>query len=87
MLNIIKDGSANLNSEGGKQMSSESLKKAVEDSGYKQNFIAEKVGVSEQTLSAILNGRQKIDVDTFFGIANVLRMTPNELYVYGEGGE
>ena len=68
-------------------MSSESLKKAVEDSGYKQNFIAEKVGVSEQTLSAILNGRQKIDVDTFFGIANVLRMTPNELYVYGEGGE
>ena len=87
MLNIIKDGSANQNSEGGKQMSSESLKKAVEDSGYKQNFIAEKVGVSEQTLSAILNGRQKIDVDTFFGIANVLRMTPNELYVYGEGGE
>lgn len=68
-------------------MSSESLKKAVEDSGYKQNFIAEKVGVSEQALSAILNGRQKIDVDTFFGIASVLRMTPDQLYTYGEGGE
>lgn len=55
------------------------LSTAIDESGLKQKFIAEKVGVSEQALSAMLKGRQKIDVDTFFAIAVVLHMTPEQI--------
>lgn len=61
----------------------EKLGRAIDESGLKQKYIAEKVGVSEQVLSGMLNGRQKIDIDTFFAIAVVLRMTPSEIYSFG----
>lgn len=63
----------------------ERLADAIEASGLKQKFIAEKAGISEQALSAMLNGRQKIDADTFFAIAVVLRMSPDEMYSYRKG--
>ena len=63
-------------------MTAERLNAAIEESGLKQKFIAEKAGISEQALSAMLNGRQKIDVDTFFAIAVVLHMTPDEIYEF-----
>lgn len=63
-------------------MTAEKLNAAIEGSGLKQKFIAEKAGISEQALSAMLNGRQKIDVDTFFAIAVVLHMTPDEIYEF-----
>ena len=66
-------------------MAAERLKKAIEANGLKQKFIAEKVGISEATLSAMLNGNQKIDVETFFAIATVLRMTPDEIYEFRKG--
>lgn len=56
--------------------------KAVIDSGMKQKFIADHIGVSEPTFSAMMSGRRKIDVDEFFGICEVLKMTPDNLYNY-----
>lgn len=55
---------------------------AVSDSGLKQRFIAERIGVSEQVFSAMLAGKRKIDVDEFFGLCQVLNKTPEELYHY-----
>ena len=66
-------------------MIADKLNKAIEQRGIKQKFIAEKTGVSEQALSAMLNGRQKIDVETFFAIAGVLHMTPDEICGLKEG--
>lgn len=66
-------------------MAAQKLKAAIEASGMKQKFIAEKVGISEQALSAMLKGTQKIDVDTFFAIAVVLRMTPDQIYGFRKG--
>ena len=61
-------------------MTAVKLKEAISKSGLKQKFIAEKIGISEAALSTMLNGNQKIDVDTFFSIVEVLRMTPDEIY-------
>lgn len=55
---------------------------AVVDSGVKQKYIAEHIGVSEPVFSAIMAGKRKIDVDEFFGICEALRMTPDYLYNY-----
>jgi len=66
-------------------MAAAKLKAAIDASGLKQKFIAEKVGISEAALSSMLNGNQKIDIDTFFAIAVILRMTPDEIYGYRKG--
>lgn len=63
-------------------MCNDNVRAAIEDSGMKQKFIAEKAGISEQTLSAIMNGRQKIGADLFFVISEILKITPEELYHY-----
>ena len=63
-------------------MTAERLNAVIEASGLKQKYIAEKAGVSEQALSAMLNGRQKIDVDTFFAIAVTLHLTPDQIYEF-----
>ncbi len=63
----------------------EKMSAAIEESGLKQKFIAEKIGIGENTLSAMLNGRQKIDVDTFFAIAVVLHLTPDQIYAFRKG--
>ena len=56
--------------------------RAIADSGMKQKFIAEKIGMSEPTFSAMLAGKRKIDVDEFFKICVVLKMRPEVLYNY-----
>lgn len=66
-------------------MAAEKLRAAIEERGVKQKFIAEKIGISETALSLMLNGNQKIDVDTFFAIASVLKMTPDEIYAFKKG--
>lgn len=66
-------------------MAAEKLKAAITSRGLKQKFIAEKAGISEAALSAMLSGNQKIDVETFFKIAMVLKMTPDEIYEFREG--
>lgn len=63
-------------------MAAEKLTAAIEARGIKQKFIADKLGISESALSAMLKGRQKIDIDTFFGICSLLQMTPDEIYAF-----
>ena len=58
------------------------VRAAIEDMGVKQKFIAEKTGISEAALSAMLNEKQKISADDFFAIAYVLRIQPEALYNY-----
>lgn len=67
-------------------MVNDRVSKAIADSGMKQKYIAERIGVSEPTFSAILAGRRKIDVDEFFGICAILKMKPDDLYHYKEQG-
>lgn len=59
-----------------------SVRQAIEDSGLKQRFIADKAGISEQALSAMINERQKIGVDEFFAFCQILGKSPEELYHY-----
>lgn len=66
-------------------MTAEKLREMIAERGLKQKFIAEKIGISETALSAMLNGRQIIDVDVFFAIAVLLRMTPDEIYEFRKG--
>ncbi len=63
-------------------MVNERINAAVEDSGLKQKYIADRIGVSEPTFSAILSGKRKVDVDEFFSICQVLQKTPEQLYYY-----
>ena len=63
-------------------MVNEHISAAVADSGLKQKYIAERIGMSEPTLSAVLAGKRKVDVDEFFGLCQVLKKTPEELYHY-----
>lgn len=48
------------------------LKKYLDDNGYKQKFIAQKVEVSEATLSLILLGKAKCPLETYVSICQVL---------------
>lgn len=63
-------------------MVNERICAAVTDSGLKQKYIAVNIGMSEPTFSAVLAGKRKIDVDEFFKLCQVLKMTPSELYHY-----
>jgi antitoxin component HigA of HigAB toxin-antitoxin module len=61
------------------------LKAAIDSRGVKQKWLANEIGVSETALSAMLSGKQKIDVETFFAIVTVLRMTPDEICALKKG--
>ena len=63
-------------------MVNESIRAAVVDSGLKQKFIADAIGMSEPTFSAVLYGKRKVDVDEFFKLCQVLKMSPTDLYSY-----
>ena len=63
-------------------MVNECIRAAVIDSGLKQRFIADAIGMSEPTLSAVLSGKRKVDVDEFFRLCQVLQKSPSELYNY-----
>ena len=60
---------------------------AVERSGIKKKVIADRIGVSEQTFSAMLAGRRKISADEFFNLCLALGVSPNELYGFSKREE
>lgn len=68
-------------------MVNERISAAVADSGLKQKYIADRIGMSEPTFSAMLAGKRKVDVDEFFGLCQVLKKTPEELYHYERAQE
>ena len=63
-------------------MVNEKIKAAIEASGIKQKFIADKAGITENMLSAIITGRRKISADEFFRISDVLGMEAKDLFNY-----
>lgn len=61
----------------------ERVNKYLKDNGIKQNFLSEKTGIPENTLSMILNGKIKMDADKFVDIIKALGLDPNE-FIYSE---
>lgn len=57
----------------------EKIKKYMEDNGIKQNYVSEKSGIPENTLSMILNGKRKLDADEAVLIFKALGTTPNDI--------
>jgi len=71
-----------------KSVTSENIRKIIQDKGLKQIAVAEKAGYSNGKFNNMLNGRKLItDVDVS-NIANALGVEPNDLYGIGkEGGK
>lgn len=63
-------------------MVNDNVRAAIVASGLKQKFVADRIGMSEQTFSAILTGQRKITVEEFFKLSDVLNMKPEALYDY-----
>lgn len=55
----------------------EKIKKYMDDNGIKQNYVAEKIGIAENTLSQKLTGKSKLYADEFVSIILVLGVDPN----------
>lgn len=58
----------------------ENTKSIIEESGYRQNAIAEKAGYPSQMFNEMLNGRRLIKPWDVTNIAKALEVTPNQLY-------
>lgn len=55
----------------------EILTKLISDKGLKQNYVADKIGISEQSMSALVHGHKKFTADIAIQIGNVLNVSPN----------
>lgn len=58
----------------------ENARAIIFEKGLKQRSVAEKMGISEQQLSAMLNRRKVIKDTDVMAFANALSVTPNELF-------
>lgn len=65
-------------------MESTPLKRAVEDAGLRQDWLAEHLGVSPQAVSAWVNGRRTPSEHNRDGLCLILRRKPSELGFSGE---
>lgn len=55
------------------------LRNAREKSGYKQEDIAQKLGVTPQKVSSFETGRTRVDVDTLIRLCNIYGVDANEI--------
>lgn len=55
------------------------LRSIIQEKGFKHKFVAQKMGIDERKLSAILNGRKVVDVEIILSLCKVLEVSPNEL--------
>ena len=58
----------------------DNIRKLIESKGYKQKFIAEKAGFSENEFSQMLCGNKRIRVEHIPQIAKALDAEPNDLF-------
>lgn len=56
------------------------VKRAIEASGMKSNYVARRMNWSEQQLSDMVNKRRKLDANELFEICNILGKTPTEIF-------
>lgn len=47
--------------------------------GYKQATIAEELGISQATYAKIEKGQQKLSLETFLSISQILSVTPTDI--------
>ncbi len=63
-----------------KSVTAENIKKIIKQKGLLKSAVAERAGYNYKTFSNMLNGRKLItDIDVII-IANVLEVSPNELF-------
>lgn len=55
----------------------EHLSNYVNEKGIKQIYIAQKTGLSPDTISKLLNGSRRMLADEFLSICNALNIDPN----------
>lgn len=60
----------------------EKIKKYMDANGIKQNYVADKTGIPENTLSMIFTGKRKLYADEFVSIILVLGVDPNCIINY-----
>lgn len=59
----------------------EKIRFLINTKGLKQNFVAEKAGLTEQGLSDILNNRKLLRVEYIPALARALGTEPNDLFL------
>ena len=57
----------------------DALERKIKDSGYKQYYIAKRMGLSESGLSNKLNGRTQFKLDEVTTLARMLNLSGEEL--------
>lgn len=58
------------------------IKEIIAGKGLKQNYIAEKMSISNKSLCDILHQRKKLNTDLIISFCKVLGVTPNDIYGY-----
>ena len=72
-----------LKSDGGEKMRIyERIKKYLDDNGIKQNEIAKRSNIPENTFSMILNGKRKLEADEALSILKALGVDANTIFNY-----
>ena len=59
-------------------MNNELLKEVIEDSGIKMTVLADKVGISRQSLSMKLNGERSFNQGEIMALKNNLHLTDDQ---------
>lgn len=59
------------------------IKKYLDDNGIKQNFLAQKTGMTDCVISDIFNRGRKIEVSEYYRICKALNV-PFELFIEGD---
>ena len=59
-------------------MDYELLKRAIKDNGIKLTALAEKMGISRQSLHSKLNGQRLFDQGEILSLKNILHLTDRE---------
>lgn len=68
-------------------MVADRINSIIADAGLDPKYLADKIGIGEQVLSAMLSGQRQISAEEFYAICLALNMTPNELYGLADGAK
>ena len=63
---------------------SQNVKRIIKEKGMLQYAVADRAGYSHNTFSAMLNGRKIISDLDIVRLANVLDVSPNDLFGFNE---
>jgi len=58
----------------------ENVKRCIADKGLKQKYIAERMNMSQQDFSNLLNGRKEFKIEYVAPVCRILGISANELF-------